>query len=393
MKAETVSRQELNLTEYEEGILEEIDAASAVAIAKSELVEISRKISGEFRIAAGSRVGFVSAGNFQVAVHPRFPVRNLFYFLNVLDVLKFEDERVRISKSTQILDVLVSSFVDSAFLSTSKGLLHGYREIEEQAITLRGRILFSKQLSKGVEVPIPFEIKRDEYSEDIPENQLLKRALRKIIRLEIGSSSSISLAKSLVRELDGVSNLHGRIDYVESRLNKHYWNTLRIAKLIDEGSGFSENIGDLTINGFSIDMFRLFEQFSFRELSSRIKRRGDVALSQRRLELDLEGNYREIPDLIWQSDGRPKHVVDFKYKNPLQGESAAPSLDDIRQVSSYASLLGLKSAHLVYGVALQTEEIRTRLGVTVVIHGIDLGLEPRGIAKRLDDLVLEIEEL
>lgn len=337
-------------------------------------------------------MGYVSAGDFQVVVQPRFPVRNLFYLLNVLEEMNFKEEEVNVSKSTEILDTLVASFIEAASYSTSRGLLHGYREIEEQSMTLRGRLLFSKQLVKGAQTLIPFEIKRDEYSEDIPENQLLKRALRKVVRFKIGSSIFINRAKSLVNELDGVSDVQGEIRYTESRLNRHYWKTLRIAKLVDEGNGFNENLGDLTINGFHIDMFRLFEQFSFRELSYRIRNKGDSAFAQKRLELDLEGNYKEIPDLVWQSEGRPKHVIDFKYKNPVFGDTATPSLEDIRQVSSYASLLGLQNAHLVYGVSLEMDKILTRLGVTVFVHGIDLRLKPKEISNRLDKLIIEIED-
>ena len=390
MNLKVNARRELTLSEYEEGIFEEIDSASAEAITKSELVEISRKISGEFRIVAGSRVGFVAAGNLQIAVHPRLPVRNLFYLLNVLDEVKFEQEEVQLGKSEQILDILVASFVESAYRSTSKGNLHGYREIEEPSIRLKGKLLFSKQLKRGLVIPIPFEILREEYSEDIPENQLLKRALRKVIGLNLGDTKYINVAKSLLRNLEDVSDVYGKINYVENRINRHYWNTLRIARLFDEGSGFNQNLGDLAIKGFHIDMFRLFEQFSFREFSSRIRNRGDVAFSQKRLELDLDGNYKEIPDLIWQSKGKPLHVIDFKYKNPIQGEIAKPLLEDIRQVSSYASLLSLEKAHIVYGVPINTREIPTKLGVTVFAHGIDLSLKPNDISKQLDDLIFEI---
>ena len=58
---------------------------------------------------------------------------------------------------------------------------------------------------------------------------------------------------------------------------------------------------------------------------------------------------------------------------------------------SYASLLGLKEAHIVYGVADNARSIETRQeGITVYTHGLDLGRSPSQIEEQLDLLVKKL---
>ena len=76
----TESRTTFSLFEYEEKIVELLDAEIAQKIQKIGIVELSRKVSGEFMIKADSKVGFISAQGVQVNVAPRFPIYNIFYF-------------------------------------------------------------------------------------------------------------------------------------------------------------------------------------------------------------------------------------------------------------------------------------------------------------------------
>jgi hypothetical protein len=80
--------------------------------------------------------------------------------------------------------------------------------------------------------------------------------------------------------------------------------------------------------------------------------------------------------------------MDTKYKKPDGETQQRDSLNDLRQVISYASLLGLKEAHLIYGVAGSARSIETRQeGITVYSHGLDLGKTPLEIEMQLDLLV------
>ena len=176
-----------------------------------------------------------------------------------------------------------------------------------------------------------------------------------------------------------------------SRLNSHYWNALRLAELIISGNGFHENTGDVQINGFSIDMYKVFEDFVAKQLTERINSSDNQIVTQKSLLLDIGGIYREKPDVIWYRKGKPFQVLDTKYKKPEGETEQRDSLNDLRQVISYASLLGLKEAHIVYGVADNARSIETRQeGITVYTHGLDLGRSPSQIEEQLDLLVKKL---
>lgn len=376
------------LSEYEERIVEVLESEIAQKIQRTGIVELSRRVSGEFVIKADSKIGFVAVQGVQVNVAPRFPIYNIFYFLGLLDELKLDSEKVQIAESNDFLTVLFQSFIQSVTLATRKGLIGGYVNLEDSLQVLKGRIDFSRQFKRNPGSYFPFEVSFDDFVEDIPENQILKRALRISLKYGLQSRNLRNQAQNLLFTFKDVSELDLIPTWNQSRLNLHYWNALRLAELIISGNGFHENIGNIQISGFSIDMYKVFEDFVARQLTERINSSEDLVATQKTLSLDVEGIYREKPDVIWYKKGKPFQVMDTKYKKPDGESQQRDSLDDLRQVISYASLLGLKNAHLVYGVAGSARTIQTKQeGITVYTHGLDLGQSPKKIQQQLDSLV------
>ena len=377
-----------SLSEYEEKIVEVLDAEIAQKIQRTGIVELTRKVSGEFVIKADSKVGFISVQGVQVNVTPRFPIYNIFYFLGLLEELKTDSEKVQISESNDFLTVLFQSFIHSVAHSTRKGLISGYVNREDSLQVLRGRIDFSRQVKKNPGNVIPFEVSFDDFVEDIPENQILKRALHISLKHGLQNRKLRNQAQNLLFNFKDVTDISQVPSWNASRLNIHYWNALRLAELIISGNGFHEKAGDVQINGFSIDMYKVFEDFVAKQLAERINSSDNLVATQKSLSLDIGGVYREKPDVIWYRKGKPFQVMDTKYKQPEGETQQRDSLNDLRQVISYASLLGLKEAHLIYGVAGNARSIQTRQeGITVYTHGLDLGRPPLEIEKQLDLLV------
>lgn len=380
--------QHFNLSEYEEKLIEVLDSEVAIKIQETGIVELSRKVSGEFVLRADSKVGFVSAQGVQVNVRPRFPIYNVFYFLGLVKELRFKDEKVFIDENTDFLTLLFQSFLHSVDAAISKGLMSGYVNVEETSQVLRGRINFNAQLKRHIGNLFPFEITYDDFKEDIPENQLLKKALQISLKYGLNNQLLRNRAQSLLFNFKEVSDIQISPVWNESRLNKHYWDALKLATLIISGNGFHEGVGNTAINGFSIDMYKVFEDFVANELTSRINGRLDSISTHKSLALDSENIYQVKPDIIWYRNSKPFRVMDTKYKKPEGETQQRDSLDDLRQVISYASLLGLKEAHLIYGVAGKTRTIQTRQeGIIVSTYGLDLGQTPENIHAQLDALV------
>jgi 5-methylcytosine-specific restriction enzyme subunit McrC len=377
-----------SLSEYEEKIVEALDADVAQKIQRTGIVELSRKVSGEFVFKADSKIGFISVQGVQVNVSPRFPIYNIFYFLGLSQELKFDKEQVQISESSDFLTVLFQSFVQSVSFATRKGLISGYVNREDTLQVLKGRIDFSRQFKRSPGSYYPFEISFDDFVEDIPENQILKKALQVSLKFGLRNRNLRNQAQNLLFNFKDVSEIDRSPSWTQSRLNLHYRNALNLAELIIGGNGFHEKVGDVQINGFSIDMYKVFEDFVAKQLAERIDGLDEYIATQKSLSLDVGGIYKEKPDLIWYKKGKPFQVMDTKYKKPEGEEEQRDSLNDLRQVISYASLLGLKEAHLIYGVAGNARTIETRQeGITVYTHGLDLGKPPSEIENQLDLLV------
>jgi 5-methylcytosine-specific restriction enzyme subunit McrC len=389
----TDSPTTFSLSEYEERIVEELDADIAQKIQRMGIVEVSRRVSGEFVIKADSKVGFISVQGVQVNVAPRFPIYNIFYFLGLLDEMKMENEKVQISESDDFLTILFQSFIQSVASSTRKGLISGYVNREDSLEVLKGRVDFARQFKIHPTSYFPFEVTFDDFVEDVPENQILKKALRISLKYGLQNRRLRNYAQNLLFDFKDVTDINQIPSWNPSRLNNHYWNALRLAELIISGNGFHENTGDIQVNGFSIDMYKVFEDFVAKQLGERINNSNDSVATQKSLSLDIGGLYREKPDIIWYREGKPHQVLDTKYKQPEGETQQRDSLNDLRQVISYASLLGLKEAHIVYGVAGNARSIETRQeGITVYTHGLDLGRSPSQIEEQLDSLVRKLKK-
>jgi 5-methylcytosine-specific restriction enzyme subunit McrC len=371
-----------------------LDADIAQKIQRSGIVDLSRKVSGEFIIKADSKIGFISVQGVQINVTPRFPIYNIFYFLGLLDELKLDNEKVEISESDDFLTILFQSFIHSVASTTRKGLISGYVNREDSLQVLRGRIDFSQQFKKNPGSYFPFQVSFDDFVEDIPENQILKKALHISLKYGLQNRKLRNQAQNLLFNFKDVTDVNQVPAWNASRLNIHYWNALRLAELIISGNGFHEYAGDIQISGFSIDMYKVFEDFVAKQLEERINGLNDEVVTQKSLPLDMGGIYREKPDVIWYRDGKPFQVMDTKYKQPEGDTQQRDSLSDLRQVISYASLLGLKEAHLIYGVAGNARSIETRQeGITIHTHGLDLGLPPLEIENQLDSLVKSLNSI
>ena len=215
----TSSPKIFTLSEYEEQLIEFLDADIASKIQRTGIVELSRRVSGEFVIKADSKIGFISVQGVQVNVAPRFPVYNVFYFLGLLDELKLDPEKVEISANEDFLAVLFQSFIQSVNTATRKGLLSGYVNRQDSLPVLKGRVDFSRQFKKHPGQYFPFEVSFDDFVEDIPENQILKKALQISLKYGLQSRNLRNQAQNLLFNFKDTSDVQVVPAWNASRLN------------------------------------------------------------------------------------------------------------------------------------------------------------------------------
>lgn len=254
--------------------------------------------------------------------------------------------------------LLMIHYLNSVNALISKGLKKGYVTREENLSSkIKGKVVMSKQLSKNVtsqrtdRVYCSFQ----EYSEDIPENRLLKRALLYVQHC-INSWEAIrnhslftSLSKTLSEALSVFASISDQVDvsnvrFVQkNKLYGDYGTAIHLAKMVLRR--FDYSITNTTsskhlIPPFWIDMSRLFEVYVYGLLESAYPDQ---------IRFQVKGHMQTQVDFIKVDE---RLIIDAKYK-PRYAYSDKDIIDDIREISGYArdeiilKELGLETVDIV----------------------------------------------
>jgi 5-methylcytosine-specific restriction enzyme subunit McrC len=371
----------IELDEYEEKLIPKVSKEVADAINQTGFITVEPTFGEESIFRADSKIGIIRVGEIQIKVMPKFPVNNLFYLLGLHDGIKYDSDTVNIAESRDITDLIFESFLRNVTASTSRGLLTGYRRVEETSKVLHGRILMGDQLKKRFGHMYPVEVAFDEFTENIPENIELNMAINKALKfgnLTIGQHRDF---RHLSRKFSEIDTANSGLRWTKNRHNIHYWNSLVLAELINSGKGFYEELGGVAVSGFTVDMYRVFERFLLRELKQRIEKHGGL-VETKYLHLDEENRQRAQIDIMWRKDGKIKFIADAKYKDPASNWESA-----LYQVNTYATAFELDSIHLIYALPVDENPLRLKGNGTLVYrHGIDLSLSIKEIRKEIDEL-------
>ena len=135
----------IELDEYEEKYLPKVSQEVASAINQTGFISVEPTFGEQSIFRADSKIGIIRVGDIQIKVMPKFPVKNLFYLLGLHEGISFEPESIAVTESRNITDLIFESFLRNVSESTSRGLLTGYRRVEETSKILHGRVLIDGQ--------------------------------------------------------------------------------------------------------------------------------------------------------------------------------------------------------------------------------------------------------
>ncbi len=175
-----------------------------------------------------------------------------------------------------------------------------------------------------------------------------------------------------------------------TRLNARYHTALRLAELVIRATSVERGTGGVTVNGFLLDMPKLFEDFvtvALRE--SLVAAYGGRVDDQDLHHFDEAGQVLLRPDLVWKLLGTPLAVVDAKYK--AEKPAGYPNAD-LYQLLAYCMVLGLDRGHLVYakGSEEPAHHVVRRSRIEIICHAVDLDAEPAALLNQLRDLASNI---
>lgn len=404
-----MTEREVTLREYGPAVSVPLSAGTGRALVASGILQSAAPDpdrDGHWLLRAGSRVGAVRLpGGPIVRITPKTPVSRLFFLLgHSLDPARAWRDSREGTVDTGGYDDLVPALahaverqIDGAL---RRGVLQGYREMEESAMLVRGRLRETEQIRRHFGRTPPAEVAYDAYTADTAENRILRAAAERLLRLPgVPGPVRRRLAHQRVRLGDALPLTRGQDlpRWQPSRLNARYQPALRLAEAVLRGTSPEHRpagADPLTVDGFLLDMNKLFEDFVTVALRELLQEHGLTASLQDLHHLDTGGLVRVRPDLVVRtSDGRtPLAVVDAKYKV----EKADGLLNaDLYQALAYATVLGLREAHLLYAAGRQPErfhEVRGTAagpqgrGVRLHQHSLDLSREPGQLLAALREI-------
>ena len=380
----------LILTEGVPAQRQELSAQEVALLARHELAVVMPSADpGQWEVAAGRKVGVARVGDLQVLVRPKIAMQRLVFLMGYArDPSFWRNDSVELAPQQDLPEALAETFRRLATRALERGLLHGYRAVDEALPVLRGRLRVGDQTRRRLGVGLPLEVAYDDFTADIPENQLLLAAAVRLLSLPSLSAGVRRQLQRLRLQLAEVTVLPRGIplpQWQPSRLNTRYQPALRIADLILSGDSFEQRTGDLRVSGFVFDMWKIYEDFVCTALAEAMAGSNGRHSWQHRLHLDVAREVEMRPDFVWLVGEQPAIVVDAKYK--AERPSGFPQAD-LYQLLAYCTTLALREGHLVYAQGNEEAQMHDLVGADVRIHchTLDLRQGPR-------DLLLQVQHL
>ena len=361
-------------------------------LAAADVVVLSRGVDGTLHARADGLVGTVRVGDVQVVVRPKVPTDRLLFLLAYSqDPSLWRDGHVHLERRDDLVDAVAASFVLAAERALRRGVLHGYVEVEDSLQVLRGRLRVRDQMRR-FGLPVPVEVRYDDYTVDVAENRLLRAAAAALLRLPRVDTATRRRLRRLLLQLDGVRDLvkgHPLPAWLPTRLNRRYHPACRLAELVLRRASVEQGEEAVVSDGFLLRPEKVFEDFVVTALGEVLTARaGGRAHPQASLYLDEARRVPMRPDLLWCDDAaRPGVVVDAKYKKVDDGRHVNA---DLYQLLAYCTVTDLDEGHLVYarGLGEPLEHVVQRAGVRLRQHALDLGLPPTALLEQVEELAL-----
>lgn len=393
--------REINLREYRTSEPHTLTVAERDALGQANLsitIEPVSGTEGTYTLTPGSTVGALEVGDLSVRIEPKIGIPQLLSLAcYAMDAYRPQEERpFDFEESVALPDALALALASHARRAFSRGLLHGYRTEEEALQTVRGRIRFAEQIRRRFGVPLPVEVRYDEFTDDVLANRLVKAAAVRLGAMRLRSRLARRGLGWILGTLDNVSLVsfpRRAVPEVEfDRLNEHYRGVVVLSRLILRHRAFESGRGEVRASGFLMDMNVIFQEFVTVALRESLGVSGRAFLERSIPSLDEEGRVHLRPDLTWWHGGECLFVGDAKYKEVevLHAPNA-----DLYQLLAYTTALDLPGGLLVYAKDKDepvTHQVR-HSGKRLEVAALDLSTTLDQVLDRVADLALRVRTL
>ncbi|OYU56718.1 MAG: restriction endonuclease [Chitinophagaceae bacterium BSSC1] len=304
-------------------------------------------------------VGVLQVGNLTIEILPKADNNGLDHWRKMLigmlrSVNSFNIHSPTNSdvllKANSILDLYFELFINETESILHKGLIKKYRKIEGNQNSLKGKIVFTKQILSNISHQERFFVSYSIYDKEHPLNKVLYKVLKllKLINRNQNLKSRINALLLNFPELPNIvtdESFFNRISY--SRKTEPYKKAIEISRLLLINYHPDISKGNNNVLALMFDMNSLWEGFVLASIK-RFNTQNIVIHSQKhKLFWQKSGGYakRMIPDIVLTNVSGKTVVVDTKWKNI--GEYN-PSDADLRQMYTYSKFHDNANTILLY---------------------------------------------
>jgi len=309
-------------------------------------------------------VGVLCVGNLQIEVLPKIEKQvakgeegtwrdHLLEMLRAVFKLQTRtpsnaDQAMR---ESAILDVFLVKFLNEVEALLHKGLIKTYRKTEENRTSMKGKLVFSKHLTKNYVHKERFYVNYTTYDRNHILNCILYKALKLVSHIAMNSYTQCR-AKTMSFEFPELNDiavddaLFERLTF--DRKSEDYRTAIDIARLILLRYMPDQSKRGKHVLALMFDMNKLWEEYVFVILRRSLREEYKVSAQKVKRFWESSFGTKVIrPDIVVSDkSGKPVYVLDTKWKCPAVGEP--PSDADLKQMYVYHKYWGVKCTALLY---------------------------------------------
>jgi 5-methylcytosine-specific restriction enzyme subunit McrC len=366
-----------------------LNDAQVQALQATRLVDVTLEPRGRWRLLPNGRVGAVAVDDLEVLVCPKAAISSLLFMLGYAADPGFRTSEIAGLATDDLWGAIAETLARLGERAVAAGVLQGYVTVDDALPLIRGRWRVADQIARRSGMPLPAEVRFDEFSPDIAENRILRTAVRRLLRLPRVPVGARRRLGHLDGRLDGVRVLAPGAplpEWTPSRLNGRYHAALRLAETVLAWRAPQIDAGATPLASFVVAMAKVFEDFVTVALREALAGYPGQTRGQYPTRLDRGRLVPMRPDVVHVRHGHPVAVFDAKYK--LEGSSGRYPNADAYQMLAYCTALGLREGWLVYAQGshgVRRIEVRNT-EVTIVEYPLDLATRPSGLIVQVEAL-------
>jgi 5-methylcytosine-specific restriction enzyme subunit McrC len=158
-----------------------------------------------YDVTPGNTIGAVQVDGVTLLVEPKIPIARVLFLLGyAVDPSGIGTGDAQLGAAPDVVSGVTRLFTTLTERALRRGLLSGYRTVDADLHTVRGRIDLAEQLRRRPGVELPLAVRFQEYDEDIQENRLLLAATNVLRRLAL---RDVTARRTLHRLSDTLQNV------------------------------------------------------------------------------------------------------------------------------------------------------------------------------------------